>query len=167
MLTVGVANTTVRSAEERNGFVAWAKLYQKHNPRTPARGLMALQDVVRPAVVKDIRLLGKVMEEWEMKVAALERDFGEKLSEQIKLAITLGMVQRDIQDLIYQGCEGSQPLKYVEVKDKIKRIISNMVQMNMPMPMDIGAIGGQFKEEVEEYEVDAVSGSTCHRFRGV
>ena len=48
MLTKGEANTTVRSAEERNGFVAWAKLYQKYNPKTPARGLMAMQDVVRP-----------------------------------------------------------------------------------------------------------------------
>ena len=38
MLTKGDANTTVRSAEERNGFVAWAKPYQKHNPKTPARG---------------------------------------------------------------------------------------------------------------------------------
>ena len=63
MLTKGDADTTVRSAGERNGFVAWAKLYQKHNPKTPARGLMALQDVVRLPTVKDIRQLTKVLEE--------------------------------------------------------------------------------------------------------
>lgn len=36
MLTKGVASTTVRSAGERNGFVAWVKLYQKHDPKTRA-----------------------------------------------------------------------------------------------------------------------------------
>ena len=51
-----------------------------------------------------------------MKVTILERDFQEKIGEQMKLAIILGMVPRDIQDLIYQGCEGSQPLKCSDVK---------------------------------------------------
>ena len=73
---------------------------------------------------------------------------------------------RDIQDLIYQGCEGSQPLKYADVKEKVKRIVSNRVQMSIPTPMEIGAVEGEHEEEAEEWEVDAVSGLTCHRCGG-
>ena len=95
-LTKGEANVTVRTASDQCGFVAWHLLCSHHNPRTPARFLMALQAVISPAQVKDVRVLGKAVEEWEIKCAALAQDHKEGLTERVKVAVLINMVPRDI-----------------------------------------------------------------------
>ena len=95
-LTSGEANTLVRTVVERNGYVAWRKLYENYNPRTPARALNAMLEVMKPPKVKDARGRAKAIEEWEMKIGLLGKDFGEELSDVMKLALLVSMVPNDI-----------------------------------------------------------------------
>ena len=168
-LTKGEANVTVRTAGSQCGFVAWYLLYSRHNPRTPARFLMALQEAIRPTQVKDIRVLGKAVEEWEIKCAALAQDHKEGLTERVKVAVLINMVPRDLQDMVYQSCLAGKELIYKEIRDKIMAVVSNRVQVSLPTPMDIGEVEkGDDKSSWDEeaWSVEAVGGS-CFRCGGV
>ena len=48
LLTKGEANLMVRSCEDKNGYVAWKKLYDRFNPKTPASLTAAWREVIRP-----------------------------------------------------------------------------------------------------------------------
>ena len=76
-LTEGEANAVVRGVctltGERCGFTAIKALGERFNPKTPARFLMQLMDILKPGVVKDVRVLAKLVEEWEGKISKWER----------------------------------------------------------------------------------------------
>lgn len=169
-LTKGEANVTVRTATDQCGFVAWHLLYTRHNPRTPARFLMALQEAVRPPQVKDVRVLGKAVEEWEVKCAALTQDHREGLTEKVRVAVLINMIPRDLQDMVYQGCTAGKELNYKEIRDKIMAVVSNRVQISLPTPMEIGEVGGGEAEggwDGEDWSIEAIGGGTCYRCGGV
>ena len=68
------------------GFEAWHNSFIKHNPKTHAKLLMQWQAAVRPNAVKDVQLVPKAIEDWEMDIANLQRNFDEKLTDKMKVA---------------------------------------------------------------------------------
>ena len=64
LLTKGEANQLVRSCEDKNGYTAWKKLYDRFNPKTPASLTAAWRDVIRPTKIKDMREAGKAIDAW-------------------------------------------------------------------------------------------------------
>ena len=175
-LTAGEANVVVRSVLQKGagycGFAALCMLSQRFNPKTPARILQFLTTVLNPAPVKDVRLLERAVEEWELKKGKLKVEFGEEFSDNVNVAILTGMIPRDLQDIVFQMGHAGEVLKYSAVRDKVMSIASHRAQMAVPTPMDIGQIGGQWEEEPDlweggEVDVDAVGkGSSCHRCGG-
>ena len=139
-LTKGEPNTVIRSVAERCGFVAWKKLYDRYNPRTPARALHAMMGVMRPKEITDGKKIGRSIDEWEMKVSVLKRDFGEEVSESMKLAIFVGMMPRDIQEMVYQGM-GSAKLDYKTARDKVRSLVEHRANMARPVPMHVNYWG--------------------------
>ena len=79
-LTGGEANVVVRSVIQKGagycGFAALCVLSQRFNPKTPARILQYLTTELNPTPVKDIRLLERAVEEWEIKKGKLKVEFG-------------------------------------------------------------------------------------------
>ena len=74
-LTGGEANSVVRGVINKGmdqcGFCSFYALNQRFNPKTPARTLQFLHQVINPPKVKDIRLLPKAIEDWEAKKSKL------------------------------------------------------------------------------------------------
>ena len=74
LLTKGEANQLVRSCEDKNGYAAWKKLYDRFNPKTPASLTAAWRDVIRSKKIKDMRAAGKAIDAWESKVVELKKE---------------------------------------------------------------------------------------------
>ena len=53
-LVSGEALMIVRGVPHGDGWKAWGKLFNRYNPRTPARALMAMMAVMNPKKVKDV-----------------------------------------------------------------------------------------------------------------
>ena len=45
----------MRSVEDMKGFMAWAKIYKKFNPKTLARAIRLVGKVPNPPKVKDLK----------------------------------------------------------------------------------------------------------------
>ena len=86
-LTGGEANSVVRGVINKGmdhcGFCSFYALNQRFNPKTPARTLQFLHQVINPPKVKDIRLLPKAIEDWEARKSKLRTEFGETSSENL------------------------------------------------------------------------------------
>ena len=65
--------TIVRSEASMNGFMAWKKMCRRYSPRTPAKALMAMVEVMNPKRVSEITFLPKAIDAWELKAVKLER----------------------------------------------------------------------------------------------
>lgn len=170
-LTGGEANVVVRSVIQKGagycGFAALCVLSQRFNPKTPARILQYLTTVLNPTPVKDIRLLERAIEEWEIRKGKLKIEFQEELSDSVQVAILTSMIPRDLQDMVFQMGHVGEVLKYAAVRDKIMSIASHRAQMATPTPMEINHLGEPYEEHGEywgdeEIEVDAVGKGACH-----
>ena len=85
-----------------NGFEAWARLYRRFSPVTPARALQAMISVMVPPKIKDSRELPNEIEKWESRLLNLQREYKETLSERMKVTAVTSMCPTDVQDLIFQ-----------------------------------------------------------------
>ena len=157
LLTKGEANQVVRGVEDMNGYVAWKRLYDRFNPRTPASLTAAWRDVIRPKKVRDLREIGKVVDGWEAKIALLKREHGEEPTPGLKASLLLEMLPEPIQLSVAQGMPGRK-LDYDGLKAKVRLMASVHVDMSTPKPMDVGEMhehagrceyGGGDWEEVE------------------
>ena len=133
-ITGGEALTIVRAAVDMNGFLAWMALHRRYSPVTPARALAALMEVMCPPKVMDINLVPKAIDSWTLKLTTLEKEFDEKPSARMKLAILLSMVPVDIQDLMYQNADMIGTFE--QARDRVKGIINKRLARGKPTPMD-------------------------------
>ena len=56
-LLTGEAMTVMRGIPNGDGFLAWSRLFNRYDPRIPAKSLMAMMVVMQPRKVKDVREL--------------------------------------------------------------------------------------------------------------
>ena len=149
----GEALMVVRSASDMEGITAWQKLFKKYNPRTMARGLRMLSEVVNPPKAKDLSDVEMAVTRWEEKVKRLACQFEENLTDRMKIAIFTNLMPNAIQDYIYTHAD--KETKYEELREKVRAMVSNKVSRSMgPTPMDIGDVGGQQGEHWHEPEED-------------
>ena len=146
LLTKGEANVIVRSCEDKNGYAAWKKLYDRFNPKTPASLTAAWREVIRPKKLKDMREAGKAIDAWEGKVALLKKEHGEEPTIGLKASLLLEMLPDHVQLTVAQGMS-SKKLDYDTLKAKTKLMASVQTDYATPKPMDIG--------EMEQYDGDA------------
>lgn len=166
----GDAMTVLRSVEDCKGFVAWQRLYHKYNPRTVARAIRLLAEVASPGKVKELADIDNAMRAWEQKTALLTKEFNEKVSDNMKIAILTSMLPPSIQDYVYTTLDHEIP--YEDFATKIRAVVGNKVSMMCkPTPMEIG-YAAQDDQQTEHYDesgedVQAVSASTqCHSCAG-
>ena len=70
-LTEGEALSIVIATEDRRGFLAWQRLHLKYNPKTMARALKLVSQVVNPPKIFDLRDVDMELAKWEDKVKKL------------------------------------------------------------------------------------------------
>ena len=140
-LTSGEALTIVRGTENMNGFFAWKRLMERFNPNTPAKALALMMEVMQPKRLSDPNKIPQAIEEWDLKVQCLEKEFDEKLSDRMKTALVLSMCPGDLQDMMYQ--QAANLKDYPDVKSRLKGIIQNRIARGQATPMDIGKVDGE------------------------
>ena len=159
LLTKGEANQIVRSCDDMNGYVAWKKLYDRFNPKTPASLTAAWRDVIRPKKLKDIREASKAIDAWESKLVVLKKEHNEEPTTGLKASLLLEMLPDSVQMTVAQGMS-TKKLDYDSLKSKIKLMASVQMDYATPKPMDIGetheAHDGNWDTEGWDYEVEAV-----------
>ena len=69
----------------------------------------------------------------------------EDISSPIKIAVLVGMLPKEYQDICFQqatgiSSEAATQEKYDELRDKIMSMAGQRVSMGTPVPMDIGAL---------------------------
>ena len=140
-LTSGEALTIVRGTDKMNGFYAWKRLMERFNPNTPAKALALMMEVMQPKRLSDPNKIPQAIEEWDLKVQCLEKEFDEKLSDRMKTALVLSMCPGDLQDMMYQ--QAANLKDYPDVKSRLKGIIQNRIARGQATPMDIGKVDGE------------------------
>ena len=147
----GEALMIVRSVDDMRGIRAWQKLFKKYNPKTMARGLRVLVEAVNPPKAKGLHDVESAVARWEEKSKILATQFGEKLSDRMKMGIFTSIMPIVIQDYIYTHVE--KDTEYEELKEKVRSMVSNKITAGVgPAPMDIGDVKGQGDEWGYEYE---------------
>ena len=108
LLTSGEPNTLVRGAEMEDGFVAFRKLVERYDAKSPAKMLRMLLGIIRPEPIKNVKEVPRRLEEWEIKLRDFTSEFkeGGTLGDGIKTAVLLGMLPKELQDEVYRSVQG-------------------------------------------------------------
>ena len=62
---------------------------ERYNPKTYMRLLRQLIGVVEPEKVKEMKVVQKAVESWQVNAMRLEEEYGETLGNNLKLAILI------------------------------------------------------------------------------
>ena len=152
-LTGGEARSVVKSLSDVGGFQdcfkALVLLCSRFDAKTAASLLHAFTEVVRP---KDLKAseVSKGIQAWEGKLGALKSRYNEDLNGNIKLAILIGMLPREYQDLVLNTSVLSSQVSYEAMRDNVLRVANQRMHMAQPTPMDIGAMQENVGEEGEQ-----------------
>ena len=156
----------------QDGFKALVMLSKRYDAKTSASLLQAFLDVVKPPSIKNTQDLVSGVNKWEVKVTALKSRYAKDLDSEMRLAILIGMLPKEHQDMIMQtGCM-TDKMTYEGIRDRVMNIANQRMQMSHPTPMDAGAVQGEGIGEDEWYEdewqdVDAVGANTqCYTCGG-
>ena len=111
---------------------------------------------------------------WEARISSLKSRHDEDIRANLKVAILVGMLPKEYQDIILQGGLQDKDLKYEVTRDKIIAIANQKIQMITPMPMDVGNVdAGLFGEnergDGDSWDVEAVGkgGPQCYSCGGI
>ena len=136
--TKGEPNQIVRGVLDQDGFVAYKKLYDRYNPRTPASLTAAWREVIRTKKVRDLREADKTLDVWEAKVERLNKEHGETVPAGLKAALVMEMLPEGAQMTIAQGM--ARKIDYDALKAKIRLMASVHTEMATPKPMEVDAL---------------------------
>ncbi len=89
--------------------------------------------------------IAKGITEWEVRVDGLKMKHNEDISPPITIAVLVGMLPKEYQDICFQqatgiSSEAATQEKDEELRDKIMSMAGQRVSMSTPVPMDIGAL---------------------------
>ena len=98
-------------------------LQARYDANTAASLLQCVMEVVSPPTRKNHQGIAKGITEWEVRVDGLKMKHDEELSATIKIAVFIGMLPREYQDMCFQqasvtGVEQDMETKYIELRDK-------------------------------------------------
>ena len=149
-LTTGEAKCVVRGISEKgwdaDGYLALCMLQSRYDANTAASLLQCVREVVNPPALKNHQGIVKGVTEWEVRVDGLKMKHNEDLSAPIKIAVFVGMLPKEYQDMCFQqstGVSADSEVKYTELRDKIMNIANQRMSMITPTPMDIDAMNQQ------------------------
>ena len=102
MMCTGEALNIVQGVGQGDGFAAWQKLHSMYCPRTAMKVMGKLVEVVTPKKITDMKEVRGTVEKWAAKVKEMDTEYGEKLSDKMKMAILMSMCPGGIQDTVFQ-----------------------------------------------------------------
>ena len=176
-LTTGEANAVVRRCQGRCGLLAWKKLCTTLNPRTLASGVKLISQAINPTKITDARKADVAIEMWDDKLVKLSTEYGEKLSDKLKVAVLYGMLPKDLQERALDKCainwdqtrEGDATTILTKIKEEVKNIAKSRRDMVTPKPMEVDNIQADWQgwgpsEEWQEEQAPSDEGQESAEF---
>ena len=111
-----------------SGTESWRRLTKRSSPTTQV-WLQLMMSVVSPQKITKGNEVLEMIERWETKVLALERDFNEKLSDKTKAGVLLNMMPGDLQNSLIQQADKLENFKMTK-----ERVVSIMEAKNALHP---------------------------------
>ena len=151
------------------GFQAWQKLSLSYSPRTMARAMMTMVEAVCPPKISQLQQFEVSVRAWEEKLRVLERDFEERVSTKLRMAILTSMLPPSLQDWVYQ--QGDALADYSGMLEKLRALVKN--RLSAGTPNQVAAIDEYLQcgdcEEPEEWNEENAVGFTitCHKCGGI
>ena len=144
------------------GFYALKLLAELFNPRGTGRLLLTLGAIIRPGA-KDVRQVGRAVEDWESKVARIEAEFQLNIMASLKVAVLVSMIPKELQEVVFN--EGKKGTKYEEddykkIREKVLVVVAQKVQMGVPKPMEVGNVGWNGEWSGNDWGEEAYLGSS-------
>ena len=159
MATGDEARLIVKSVDESDGFMAWARLSAKYSQKTLSRVMRLQQECMYPKVAKVEELVGAVLA-WEGKWKRMEKEQEKeiKIPAVWKMSALLKLCPREITDMV--------ELRWDEIGEEYERLKDRVIgwattkaeRKGGPVPMDVGEIGDDYYEDEngDWWEIDNV-----------
>ena len=143
-LTEGDAKSVVRTVVDKgysqDGFEACVELGRRFESRTAANLLQAFTEAVCPPQVKGSAEIIPGIHKWEAQLAVLKSRYGEEINGNLRMAIFLGMLPKEYQDLIMQQSVMLKDVSYEHWRDHIINVVNQKQQMRKPTDMELGNV---------------------------
>jgi hypothetical protein len=158
------------SGSQLDGFKALMVLNKRFDSKTSASLLQAFLEVVNPQGIKSLVDVVSGIHKWEAKVALLKSRFSKEVDGDFKLAILVGMLPKEFQDMVLQNSSIMTEISYEGSRDYVLSVANQKMQMIRPTPMDVGAVDYRSGDGVsepwseEEQDVNAVDRSKVQCF---
>ena len=125
----------------QDGFAAINLLYGRFNAKTPATLIQNSMDAVDPPNIKNPAAIPKGIEEWESKVIILRNTHEENLGENVKIAVLIGMLPKEYQDICFHmGSTPGSKIGYEDIRTRVVNLANQRIQLATPTPMDLGSM---------------------------
>ena len=137
----------------QDGYKALVILGKRSDNQTTASLLQLFLEVISPGGPKVKETVAGI-HKWEAKVPVLAQKFGETIGGNIKLAILIGMLPEDFQDMAMQNGSMMSVVKYENVRDHVISVATQKAAMSIPKPMDVDQVW-TWNDEWGAYVVEA------------
>ena len=94
-----------------DGYQGLMLLQHRFDNQTTSSLLQLFCEVITPGALKSKDIVTGI-HSWERKIALLESKFNEKITGNIKLAVLIGMLPKDYQDIAMQNVGLMSDMKY-------------------------------------------------------
>ena len=151
-LTDGEAKNILRCMDDNgmgyDGFKGIMALGKRFDVRTKASMLQAYLDVVAPKSITKIGDIVPRINSWEAKILGIVSRYGTEcaIPDGVKMAIFVGMLPQDFRDMILQNTSLTSGTlagsNYLGMRDYVINVANQRLQMQHPVPMDVGGIEG-------------------------
>ena len=168
----GILKGMLDSRMPSDGFKALVILRRRFDAITTGSLLQAYLEVVAPSGMKNSGEVISGIHKWETKEALLRSRFEESMSDKLKIAIILGMLPKEYQEMVLQSYNGGgKEPTYEGVRDYVISVAQQKLQMRKPSSLELGAMDWENGEEFGGLgnwtwgpEVDAIdkSGIQCY-----
>ena len=149
-LCKGEALAIVRSETGMQGFIAWQKLHLEYSPRTMARAMISMAEAISPPKVAVLKEFETAVRVWEEKLRILERDFDERVSARMRMAILTNMLPPSLQDWVYQ--QGDVISDYTGMLERLRALVKN--RLSLASHKLVGEVEEHHHHEAEEWTYD-------------
>ena len=116
------------------------------------RLLRLLLSVIKPTEAKNMKDVQSAVEDWENKVARLEEEYGEKINDNLKVAILIAIVPEALQEKVFEIEKGATELKYETAKEVAISLALRRAEQRKPKEDEINAIENSERQEKEGAE---------------
>ena len=117
-------------------FRALLMFNHRFDSQTSASMLRNFLEVVNPPSVKGTADATGAINSWEMKVSKLRGRYSQTLSAELQTAILVGMLPKELQDLVLQRGASDSTIEYDETRDYVLNVALQRSQLRKPGDRD-------------------------------